>query len=224
GTLCGGIGWAARRRVPRPLRRALYGGFARYVGADLSVLDRPIDSFERFDEFFTRPLRPGARPIAEGEGTVVSPVDGVVSEAGLADGGRIIQCKGRDYTIAGLLAHRLEARAFEGGSFATIYLAPRDYHRIHSPVEGRVTGYRHIPGAFFPVNPMSVRNVAGLFSINERLVTYLDSDVGRVAVVAVAATGVGHITVSYDREVATHRRGASGRTGWAQRYAAPRPL
>jgi phosphatidylserine decarboxylase len=224
GTLSRGIGWVAQRRVPRPLRRAVYGGFARYVGADLSALDRPIESFERFDEFFTRPLRPGARPIADGEGTVVSPVDGVVSESGEADGGRIIQCKGRDYTIAGLLADSIEARAFEGGSFATIYLAPRDYHRIHSPVEGRVTGYRHIPGAFFPVNPMSVRNVAGLFSINERLVTYLDSDVGRVAVVAVAATGVGHITVAYDREVRTHRPGPAGRHGWAQRYAPPRPL
>jgi phosphatidylserine decarboxylase len=224
GTLSRGIGWVARRRVPRPLRRAVYGGFARYVGADLSALDRPIDAFERFDDFFTRPLRADARPIAGGEGTIVSPVDGVVSEAGLSEGGRIIQCKGRDYTVAGLLADSVEARAFEGGSFVTIYLAPRDNHRIHSPDEGRVTGYRHIPGAFFPVNPLSVRNVAGLFSINERLVTYLESDVGRVAAVAVAATGVGHITVAYDREVRTHRSGAAGRHGWAQRYTPPRPL
>lgn len=224
GTLSRGIGWAARRRVPRPLRRALYGGFARYVGADLSVLERPLDAFERFDDFFTRTLRPGLRPIAEGDGVVVSPVDGVVSEAGIAEGGRMIQCKGRDYTVAGLLADAVEARAFEGGAYATIYLSPRDYHRIHSPVEGKVTGYRHIPGAFFPVNPVSVRHVAGLFSINERLVTYLDSDVGRVAVVAVAATGVGHISVAYDHEVRTHKHGAAGRHGWAQRYAQPRPL
>ncbi len=224
GTLSRGIGWASRRRVPRPLRRVLYGGFARYVGADLSVLEQPLESFERFDDFFTRPLKSGARPIAQGDGVVTSPVDGMVSQAGVADGGRLIQCKGRDYTIAGLLADAVEARAFEGGAYATIYLAPRDYHRIHSPVEGKVTGYRHIPGAFFPVNPISVRNVAGLVSINERLVTYLDSDVGRVAVVAVAATGVGHITVSYDREVRTHRDGPVGRHGWAQRYAQPRPL
>jgi phosphatidylserine decarboxylase len=224
GTLSRGIGWAASRRVPRPLRGALYNGFARAVGADLSALDRPVSDFERFDDFFTRPLRDGARPIAGGDGVVVSPVDGVVSEAGVAEGGRLIQCKGRDYTVAGLLADTVEARAFEGGHYATVYLSPRDYHRIHSPVDGKVTGYRHIPGAFFPVNPMSVRNVAGLFSINERLVTYLESDVGRVAVVAVAATGVGHITASYDREVRTHRGGAAGRHGWAQRYASPRPL
>src|SRR5438876_3705517 len=104
GTLSRGIGWAARRKVPRPLRRALYGGFARYVGADLSAAKDPLDSFERFDDFFTRRLREGVRPIAEGDGVVVSPVDGVVSEAGVAAGGRLIQCKGRDYTIAGLLA------------------------------------------------------------------------------------------------------------------------
>lgn len=224
GTLSRTIGWAARRRVPRPLRRALYGGFARYVGADLAALERPLEAFDRFDDFFTRPLAPTARPIAEGLGVVVSPVDGLVSEAGLAAGGQLMQCKGKRYTVAGLLADPVEARAFEGGAYATIYLAPRDYHRIHSPVEGQVTGYRHIPGAFFPVNPFSVRNIEGLFSINERLVTYLDSEVGRVAVVAVAATGVGHITVSYDSEVRTHRRGPAGRYGWAQRYGQPRPL
>jgi phosphatidylserine decarboxylase len=224
GTFSRGVGWAASRRVPRPLRRPIYGGFAKLVGADLSVIDRPVAEFERFDEFFTRPLRPGVRPVAQGDGVVVSPVDGVVSEAGVAEGGRLIQCKGRDYTVAGLLADPVEARAFEGGAYATIYLSPRDYHRIHSPVDGRVTGYRHIPGAFFPVNPLSVRNVAGLFSINERLVTYMESEVGRVAVVAVAATGVGNITASYDRDVRTHRSGPPGRHGWAQRYPSPKPL
>jgi phosphatidylserine decarboxylase len=129
-----------------------------------------------------------------------------------------------DYTVRGLLADPVEARSFEGGAYACIYLAPRDYHRIHAPVKGRILGYRHIPGAFFPVNPLSVRNVAGLFSINERLVTYLDSDVGRVAVVKVAATGVGHITLSYDREVHTHRKGADGKHGSARKYGQPRPV
>ncbi|HEY7954641.1 MAG: archaetidylserine decarboxylase [Polyangia bacterium] len=224
GTLSRGIGWLARRRVPRPLRRPIYGGFARYAGADLSALDRPIEAFERFDDFFTRPLAPGARPVEAGSDGVVSPVDGVISEVGRADGGRMIQCKGLDYTVRGLLADAEEARQFEGGAYVTIYLAPRDYHRIHSPVAGRVIGYRHIPGAFFPVNPLSVRNVAGLFSINERMVTYLDSDAGKVAVVKVAATGVGHITLSYDRQVHSHRRGAAGRHGWTQSYAPPRPI
>ncbi len=224
GTFSRGVGWLARRRVPRRLRRPIYGGFARTVGADLTQIDGPLEQFERFDDFFTRPLAKGLRPVDDADGAVVSPVDGVVSETGLADGGRLIQCKGLDYTVRGLLADVQEARAFEGGAYATLYLAPRDYHRIHSPVAGKVVGYRHIPGAFFPVNPLSVRNVAGLFSINERLVSYLDSELGRVAVVKVAATGVGHITLSYDGGVETHRSGAAGRHGWVQRYASPRPM
>jgi phosphatidylserine decarboxylase len=223
GTLSRGIGWLSRRRVPRALRKPIYGGFARYAGADLSQLDRPIEAFERFDDFFTRPLPAGARTVATDD-DIASPVDGTISERGVAEGGRMIQCKGLDYTVSGLLADANEARAFEGGAYACIYLAPRDYHRIHSPVKGRITGYRHIPGAFFPVNPMSVRNVAGLFSINERLVTYLDSDVGRVAVVKVAATGVGHITLSYDADVWSHRTGALGRRGSSRKYGQPKPV
>jgi phosphatidylserine decarboxylase len=224
GTLSHSIGWISRRRVPRVLRRAVYGGFARYAGADLSALDRPMEEFERFDDFFTRPLPAGARPIAQGAGVVVSPVDGVISEIGVADRDRLIQAKGLDYTIGGLLGDPIEGRVFEGGAYATLYLAPRDYHRIHSPVKGRVTGYRHLPGTFFPVNSLSVRHVEGLFSINERLVTYLDSDVGQVAVVKVAATGVGHITVSYDGRVSTHCTARLGRGPGAERYANPRPI
>src|SRR5438270_5437014 len=223
GTLSRGIGWLSRRKVPKPLRKPIYGGFARYAGADLSQLDRPIDSFERFDDFFTRPLPPGARPIA-GDDEVLSPVDGTISELGVAEGGRMIQCKGLDYTVRGLLADATDARAFEGGAYVCLYLAPRDYHRIHSPVKGRITGYRHIPGAFFPVNPLSVRNVAGLFSINERLVSYVDSDVGRVAVVKVPATGGGHITLSYDSDVWSHRKGSAGRRGSARKYGQPKPV
>jgi phosphatidylserine decarboxylase len=224
GTFSRGVGWLARRRVPRSLRRPIYCGFARTVGADLSQIDGPLEQFEQFDDFFTRPLAPGLRPVDQTPGAVVSPVDGTVSESGIAEGGRMIQCKGLDYTVRGLLADPLEARSFEGGAYVTLYLAPRDYHRIHSPVAGKLVGYRHIPGAFFPVNPLSVRNIAGLFSINERLVSYLDSEIGRVAVVKVAATGVGHITLSYDRGVETHRSGSAGRHGWVQRYAAPRPM
>jgi phosphatidylserine decarboxylase len=199
-----GIGWIARRKVPRPLRATVYGGFARYAGADLSALDRPIDEFERFDDFFTRPLPEGARPVDTRPGVLVSPVDGTVCEVGVSRAGRLIQCKGLDYSLEGLLADATMAQPFRDGDYITLYLAPRDYHRIHSPVAGRVVGYRHIAGAFYPVNPLSVRTVPGLFSINERIVTYLDSELGRVAVVKVAATGVGNISLSYDPKVRSH--------------------
>ncbi len=209
-----GVGWISRRHVPRPLRRAVYGGFARYAGADLSMLDRPLDAFERFDDFFTRPLPEGARPVDERAGVVVSPVDATVSEVGQSVAGRMIQAKGFDYSVTGLLGDAGEAAPFIGGAYATLYLAPRDYHRIHSPVGGKVVGYRHLPGAFYPVNTLSVRNVPGLFSINERVTTYLSSEVGRVAVVKVAATGVGNITLSYDPKVRSH----SGTEGSSRTY------
>ncbi len=217
-----GVGWMARRKVPRPLRRAVYGGFARYAGADLSALDRPIDAFERFDDFFTRPLLDGARPVDARPRVVVSPVDGRVSESGIATAGRLIQAKGLDYSVEGLLGDAAEAAPFIGGAYATLYLAPRDYHRIHSPVAGRVTGYRHIPGAFYPVNPLSVRNVPGLFSINERIVTYLDSELGRVAVIKVAATGVGNISLSYDPKVRSHSSSSGSHTTYRSAIAMDR--
>jgi phosphatidylserine decarboxylase len=221
GTFSRGIGWLARIRVPRPLRAPVYRGFAHAVGADLGELDRPLDAFERFDDFFTRPHAEGARPISAGKHDVVSPVDGSVSEWGVSDGGRMIQAKGIDYTVEGLLADRAEARRFSGGAYATFYLAPRNYHRIHSPVGGRIAGYRHIPGAFYPVNRLAVAHVPGLFAINERIVSYVDSDVGRVAVVKVAATGVGHISLSYAPQVTSHARGAVGRDGSARTFEHP---
>jgi phosphatidylserine decarboxylase len=213
------IGWASRRKVPRPLRTPLYRAFAERVGADLAEVHQPLDSFTRFDDFFTRALPSGSRPIAPGDEIAVSPCDGVLSETGIADGGRLLQCKGRDYTVRGLLADEAESRRFMGGAYATIYLAPRHYHRVHSPTGGRITGYSHIPGALFPVNPASVRQVAGLFSINERLVTYLDGPLGRIAMVMVAAIGVGHITVSYD-DVETRRSSVRS----ARTYVDPRPI
>jgi phosphatidylserine decarboxylase len=224
GTLSQGIGWISRRRVPRPLRRALYEGFAHYTGADLSALDRPLETFERFDEFFTRPLPEGARQVVANERAVASPVDGLVSEVGLAEAGRMIQAKGRGYSVAGLLGDQAKTTQFEGGAYATLYLAPADYHRVHAPVGGHVTGYRHLPGTFFPVNSQSTRHIEGLFTINERLVTYLESTIGRVAVVKVAATGVGHITVSYDPSLATHQPWRIRRTGRAMEYSPPRPI
>ena len=219
GLLSHGIGWAARRRVPRPLRASLYRSFAERVGADLGEVDRGLEEFASFDEFFTRPLPRGARTIEGGDDIAVSPCDGVLSETGIAEGGRMIQAKGRDYTVRALLADEAEARSFTSGPYATIYLAPRNYHRVHSPTAGTVTGYRHVPGAFFPVNAPSVAQVSGLFSINERLVTYVHGPLGRVAVVMVAAFGVGNMTASYDT-VATH----SGGTGSVRTYVDGRPV
>lgn len=216
------VGAAARRPLPRPLRTPVYTAFARRVGANLDEVEQPLDRYPSMDAFFTRRLRDGARTIADGEDVVVSPCDGTVAESGLATGGRMIQAKGIDYRLAGLLPDADAQRRFEGGVYVTIYLAPRDYHRVHFPVDGTVNGFQHIPGALFPVNALAARSIEGLFTVNERLATFCHSAFGEVAVVMVGATGVGHITVSYDA-VETHARG-KGRPGARVRFAAGRPV
>jgi phosphatidylserine decarboxylase len=207
---------------PRGPLQAAMRGFARRYDIDLSA-SPPLESYRTFGQFFARPLRPGLRPIAPGDDLVVSPVDARVSEAGLASGGRLVQAKGIDYTLAALLGDAELARRLEGGAWATLYLSPQDYHRIHFPLPGRITGWRYVPGQLWPVNPASVAHVPGLFTVNERLVTLLDSPLGLVAIVAVGATVVGRVRASYDGAVPlTDQPGA--RSMQRGDYAPPRPV
>jgi phosphatidylserine decarboxylase len=153
---------------------------------------------------------------------VVSPVDAVVSEAGVAEGGRLVQAKGIDYGVEALVADEDLARRLEGGAYATLYLSPRDYHRIHFPLAGSVLGWRYVPGRLWPVNPASVRTVRGLFAVNERLVTILDTPLGRCALVAVGATVVGRVHAYYDPTVPrTNDPGAKSR---GRDYETPIPV
>ena len=195
------VGGLTRARAPRAVRIPAMRAFAARYGIDLSECD-DLDTFRTFGEFFARPLRPGSRPIAAGDTVLVSPVDAVVSQAGLADEGRLVQAKGLWYDLEALLADAPAAARFRGGPFATLYLSPRDYHRIHFPLGGRVTGYRYVPGSLWPVNPASVNGVPGLFTINERLATLLETPLGACAVVAVGATIVGRIRAYYDATIA----------------------
>jgi phosphatidylserine decarboxylase len=209
--------WAAPRWL---LDRAIQGFSDRY-GIDLTECDAP-SSFRTFGEFFARPLKPGRRPIAAGEEILVSPVDAVVSESGLAEAGRLVQAKGIDYTVGALLGDYEAAGRFEGGAWATLYLSPRDYHRIHFPVAGRVTGWRYVPGRLWPVNAASVRTVPSLFAVNERLVVHLDTALGACALVAVGATVVGRVRATFDASVPpTNLPGAVMQHG---RYAEPIPV
>jgi phosphatidylserine decarboxylase len=241
------VGWAADRKVPRWLRQPVYRRLAEHFHMDLAEAETTaLDAYEHFNDLFTRRLRSGARPVAEARDAVVSPCDGVVVECGVAHRGRMVQAKGRDYTIEGLLCDAHEANRFEGGAYATIYLCPADYHRVHAPVGGAITGARHIHGALFPVNPPSVRHVAGLVTINERVATYLAFSVaelaaggpgssgddrgagapqGRCAVVMVAATGVGNMSLAYAPAFrASARRGHATDLGLCVPGGLPRPL
>lgn len=205
--------------APSAVHRAAMRVFAKAFSVEVGEAEHPFGGYRTFEEFFTRRLRPGARTIAPGERVVISPVDAVVAEAGESAGGRLVQCKGRDYSLAALLDDAAVARTFEGGAYATLYLAPRDYHRIHAPLSGAIEGYRYIPGQLFPVNGMAVKSVPNLFCVNERLITFLSTPAGKVAVVKVGATCVGRIRAAYD-DVLTN----AGRGPKRWHYAQPIPI
>jgi phosphatidylserine decarboxylase len=193
------VGAVCRAPVPAPLVRAAIRTFARTTGVNASESERPIDSYRTFAEFFTRRLKPGLRPIAPGA-LPVSPVDGTVGQGGRIGRGQLVQAKGREYTVAGLVGGSdgpAQAERFEGGTFVTVYLAPWNYHRIHAPLEGSVTGYTAVPGTLWPVNREAVERIDKLFCVNERLTTWLSTARGPCAVVAVGATNVGRIRALY---------------------------
>ncbi|WNG17397.1 archaetidylserine decarboxylase [Cystobacter fuscus] len=209
------VGMATRLPAPAPLHRAAIRTFARLYNVDVAEAEHTLEHYPTFAEFFTRGLKGGARPIDPGEKVVVSPVDGAVSQVGYSEHGRVLQAKGIHYTVGELLGNEAAARPFHGGAWTTIYLSPRDYHRIHAPLGGKVTGYAYIPGEFWPVNPASVKNKQSLFCVNERLVTYLDTVAGQCAVVKVGATCVSRIKAAYE-DVITHQ----GKPGKVHRYDA----
>lgn len=192
------VGGLARLPVPAQVAQASIKVFAKAYQIDLDEAEHPTSAYPSLGEFFVRRLKEGARPIDENPEVACSPVDGTVGQAGPIENGRIIQAKGRDFSVAELLADADLAKDFEGGSFATLYLAPYNYHRIHSPLAGEVTAAAHIPGHLWPVNTHGVQEVDRLFAVNERIISYLDTQAGKVAVVKVGATCVGRIKLSYD--------------------------
>jgi phosphatidylserine decarboxylase len=205
------IGWGARRSLPASVRASVLRSFARKYGIDTAEAEKPVDQYSGLAEFFTRRLQPGARPVDQTAGVVVSVADGTVVDRGVVKDGRVIDAKGTSFTLRELLADDGLAASLDGGPFEVTYLSPRDYHRVHAPTAGRITDWHYVPGTLFPVNSRSVVREPGLFAKNERFVTALDGEAGRCAVVMVAAVGVGHITASYDPEVATHASGFARR-------------
>jgi len=157
-----------------------------------------ISDYVHFNDFFTRALKPQARPISESE--IISPVDGVVSQAGQVKDSQILQAKGHHFSLSQLLAGE-PIEKIENGYFATIYLAPKDYHRIHMPFDGKLVSMRYIPGNLFSVNHKTVNNVNGVFARNERLVCLFDTFFGRVAFVLVGAIFVGSMETSWQGQI-----------------------
>jgi phosphatidylserine decarboxylase len=205
--LSGMIGWGAERKLPRPLQNTLLRSYAKAYGLDCSEAEHPIEHYLSLQAFFTRRLALAARPIQSDEDAIIAPSDGTICEAGLAIAGKLLEAKGSVFTLQALLADDNLAARLVGGPYLVIYLSPRDYHRVHFPASGKVVAWSHVPGKLFPVGSRSVRRECGLFARNERFITIVEGPLGRYAVVMVAAVGVGHITASYDPEVATHDGG-----------------
>ena len=230
GALSRGFGRMADVPIPVSLRPAVLGAFARAVGADVEEAEHPLEAYPTLNRFFTRTLRPGARSWPADPSAVASPVDGAVGQLGIVREGRMIQAKGRLYDVEQLLEEPGCAARFEGGAFVTLYLSPKDYHRIHAPVAGEIREARHVPGTLLPVNAPSVAHVPELFARNERLMCDIDGAAGRVAVVAVGAYNVGRISAAFDpawnappgtSAWVTNRRGLQSA---ARRYDPPIPV
>lgn len=211
--------WHLTRLRTRWLAGASIRLFMRAFGVSLADAKLPdVSAFACFNEFFTRELRDGARPLPQAEAALACPVDGRIGQLGKVAGGRIVQAKGHDYSVAELLADRSLAAGFEGGVFCTLYLAPSDYHRVHMPCAGRVSRTVLIPGRLFSVNPATTRTVPRLFTRNERLVCLFEGDNGPFVLVMIGAMLVGSIETVWGgrmtppraRQIAAHEFAADG--------------
>jgi phosphatidylserine decarboxylase len=177
-------------------------GFLKLYRVDMTeAAESDPYRYPTFNEFFTRSLKEGARPIAGGPQTIASPVDGCVSEAGAIDRDLLLQAKGRQYRLSELLASQPWASQFEGGSFATIYLAPFNYHRVHMPLRGELQDTVYVPGRLFSVNSVTARHVPRLFARNERVLTLFDSEAGPFALVLVGALNVGSMATVWAGDI-----------------------
>jgi phosphatidylserine decarboxylase len=187
--------------MPRFLLTPFIRIFSRLYGVELTEATQQVSEFRTFNEFFTRQLLPDSRPLDPDPDAVLSPVDGFIGEYGRINDGRLIQAKGLDYRLADLLRDSKRGCLYDSGEFITIYLAPQNYHRIHSMVDGKVHEFSYIPGDLWTVSPLGVHHVTNLFARNERLTTYIQTEKGECALVKVGATVVGRIRISYDNQI-----------------------
>lgn len=196
---------ASSERVP--LKDWMIRRFAAAYGVDMAEAAREFSQFVSFNDFFTRELRAGARPLADSAQFILSPADGTISQLGTITGGRIFQAKGRGFSSAELLGLGAETAArFEGGAFMTIYLSPRDYHRVHMPAPGRLVATAYIPGDLFSVNGTTAEQVDRLFARNERLGCLFDGPDGSFASVMVGAMIVAGIDTVWPHRFTGHGR------------------
>jgi phosphatidylserine decarboxylase len=203
------VGWIAESRIGL-LRAMLIRGFLRHYPVDLAEAAQPDPAaYASFNAFFTRRLRAGARPLDADPRAALCPADGILSQSGTVAGDRLLQAKSIEFSVAALLGGDSELAAeFSGGEFATVYLAPHNYHRVHMPLAGTLRLARFVPGDLFSVNAATAASVPGLFARNERVVCAFDTSLGPMAVVLVGALFVGSVSLAWaDRVRADGSRG-----------------
>lgn len=190
-------GYIADKKLSAGLLQSIIHVYANIYRIKLDELKIPVRQMTSFNEFFTRELKKEFRPVDQGTNSLISPVDGTIAEFGKIERGLMVQTKGILYSLYDLVGDR-EGAVFEGGQYMTIYLSPADYHRIHFPVAGIVKKFSYFSGNLWPVNSFGVNFVGGLFALNERIVTPIESKWGTVGVVKVGATIVGKIKLKFD--------------------------
>ena len=210
------VGRLAGIRI-RVIKNFLIRTFVKLYDVDTAEAARAVpEGFRDFNDFFTRELADGARRIDSSPAALTSPVDGIMSAAGRIDGNALLQAKGMSYTLEDLLATNLDqAAGFRDGSFATMYLAPYNYHRVHSPLSGRLTAARYVPGHLYSVNQTTVDLLPGLFTRNERLVCHLDTVVGPMALIFVGALNVGSVSTPWTGRIRVRKKGVVDELGLA---------
>lgn len=193
----------------RTIKDFLISRFVRLYDVDIAEVELKVpDDFATFNDFFIRELKKNARPVDAAINALVSPVDGTVSQAGQLRSDTILQAKGREYTLNDLLATDLdEAQAYIDGSFATFYLAPHNYHRVHAPFAGELVAARYVPGDLFSVNTATVAHVRGLFRRNERLMLHFATPHGPAVLIFVGALNVGSIATPWSGEIRPRKTG-----------------
>ena len=190
------FGYLGTLEIPSPVLQGLIKLYCGIYRVNLDEIKSPVARIRNFNEFFTRQLKDGSRLVDDSASSIVSPVDGTIAEYGNINHNLLVQTKGVLYSLADLVGKN-SAKVFENGYFLTIYLSPADYHRIHAPIAGKVYKFSYFSGNLWPVNRLGISNVGGLFSLNERILTSIESSAGEVGVMKVGATIVGKISVDY---------------------------
>lgn len=212
------VGRAVAIEYPESVAHGVRDWFIKRYRVNMSEAELSVEQYPTLAKLFTRKLKPGLRPIGEG---LVHPCDGALTCAETIDSDSLLQVKGRSYSLSQLLSNSVDASIFYGGSHLIYYLCPTDYHRVHAPIDGEIVSVTHVPGALWPVNDWSVKNIGELFAVNERVIFNFITALGPVALVMVGATNVGQITVSFDSTIVSNCSSRTAKTVKTVKYDKP---